>query len=155
MATLNKKLGHQPSQSASNMRKLLIGSTDKIISDCVKIAKYGDTGDVDNVDNADRWRMMDYLMPMIQGAKETVKLDDLASISPIERSNRILESICKGELTIEAAENLINVLNKLYPPEVGQDDNNALIINVMSQTDISPRSEALDAVAQQATIVNQ
>lgn len=116
--------------NAIQARTKLIDAANVVIDELAKRANgqfYND-----NINLSDQLRIMEYAIPIIQQSQDAIHLENLATQTPEERTNTILQAVATGKITTKNALELVNcmkALHELANPNAAE-DTGKLIINL-------------------------
>ena len=85
----------------------------------------------EHINLSDQLRIMEYAIPIIQQSQDRVELSNLATQSPEERTNTILEAVARGQISVKNAMDIVSVMKALHDMSNPQSDEaGRLIINL-------------------------
>lgn len=129
----NTPQGGRETSTAIRAREELLLTAEDVLVELSKRAK-GEFYN-DQINLSDQLRIMDYAIPIIQQTQDQVHLENLATQTPEERTNTILQAVATGKISAKNAMELVNVmksLQELTNPS-GAEDGGKLIINLAPQ----------------------
>jgi hypothetical protein len=85
----------------------------------------------EHINLSDQLRIMEYAIPIIQQSQDRVELSNLATQSPEERTNTILEAVARGQISVKNAMDIVSVMRALHDMSNPQgEEAGRLIINL-------------------------